>query len=138
MPYATYREYQTIYTGTLFKSKEQFVPCAKRASEYMNAITFGRLQDKNYTAVYGDVQRLVKKCCCALAENLFYYDAKLQPDAIVSGGAKQQESIGKYSATYSNPLDSLGTLTGGSFDAYQHNTALRYLGRTGLMYRGVD
>ena len=138
MPYATYKEYQTIYTGTLFTSKEQFVPCAKRASEYMNAITFGRLQDENCTAVYGDVQRLVKKCCCALAENLFYYDAKMQPDAIVSGGTKQSETNSRYSVTYSNPLDSLSTLTGGSFETYQYNTALRYLGRTGLMYRGVD
>lgn len=137
MAYATYREYQTIYSGTLFKSKEQFTQFAKRASEYMNAVTFGRLQDKNYTAVYGDVQRLVKKCCCALAENLFYYDAKMQPDAAVSGGTKQSESIGKYSVTYGNPLDSLSTLTGGSFETYQYNTALRYLGRTGLMYRGV-
>ena len=134
MPYATYKEYQTIYTGTLFKSKEQFVPCAKRASEYMDAVTFGRLE----SGVPEEHAEKVKKCCCALAENFFYYDAKMQPDAIVSGGAKQSESIGKYSVTYSNPLDSLGTLTGGSFETYQYNTALRYLGRTGLMYRGVE
>ena len=138
MPYATYKEYRLLYAGTLFTSKEQFVPCSKRASEYMNAITFGRLQDENCTAVYGDVQRLVKKCCCALAENFFYYDAKMQPDAAVSGGTKQSESIGKYSVTYSNPLDSLASLTGSSFSTYQYNTALRYLGRTGLMYRGVE
>lgn len=138
MPYATYKEYRLLYAGTLFTSKEQFVPCAKRASEYMNAITFGRLQDENCTAVYGDVQRLVKKCCCALAENFFYYDAKMQPDAAVSGGTKQSETNSRYSVTYSNPLDSLSTLTGGSFETYQYNTALRYLGRTGLMYRGVD
>lgn len=133
MPYATYKEYQTIYTGTLFKSKEQFVPCAKRASDYMDAVTFGRLEN----GVPEEFSEKLKKCCCALAENLFYYDAKMQPDAAVSGGTKQSESISKYSVTYSNPLDSLSTLTGGSFETYQYNTALRYLGRTGLMYRGV-
>lgn len=133
MPYATYREYQTIYTGTLFKFKEQFVPCAKRASEYMDAITFGRLESD----VPEEFAEKVKKCCCALAENIFYYDAKMQPDAAVSGGAKQSETIGKYSVTFRNPLDSLASLAGGSFETYQYNTALRYLGRTGLMYRGV-
>lgn len=134
MPYADFEEYQTIYTGTLFKSKEQFVPCAKRASDYMDAITFGRLE----SGVPEEFSEKVKKCCCALAENLFYYDAKMQPDAAVSGGAKQSETNSRYSVTYSNPLDSLSTLTGGSFETYQYNTALRYLGRTGLMYRGVD
>lgn len=134
MPYADFEEYQTIYTGTLFKSKEQFVPCAKRASDYMDAITFGRLE----SGVPEEFSEKLKKCCCALAENFFYYDAKMQPDAAVSGGTKQSESISKYSVTYSNPLDSLSTLTGSSFNTYQYNTALRYLGRTGLMYRGVD
>lgn len=133
MTYATYREYQIIYTGTLFKSKEQFVPFVKRASEYMDAVTFGRLED----GVPEEFSTKVKKCCCALAENLFYYDAKMQPDTIVSGGEKQSETIGKYSVTFRNPLDSLSSLTGSSFNTYQYNAALKYLGRTGLMYRGV-
>ncbi|MGN0631657.1 MAG: hypothetical protein ACI4JN_10050, partial [Ruminococcus sp.] len=76
--------------------------------------------------------RLVIKCCCALAENLFYYDLKLQPDT-----ARQSETIGKYSVTFRNPLDSLSTLSGSTFEEYQHRTAMQYLGHTGLMYRGV-
>lgn len=133
MAYATYREYQNVYSGTLFTSKEQFVTLAKRASEYIDAVTFGRLE----SGIPEEFVEKVKKCCCALAENLFYYDAKSQPDAAVSGGAKHQETISKYSVTFRNPLDSLSALTGGSFETYQYNTALRYLGRTGLMYRGV-
>lgn len=134
MPYADFEEYQTIYTGTLFSDYKQFATFAERASDYMDAITFGRLEN----GVPEEFSEKVKKCCCALAENFFYYDAKMQPDAAVSGGTKQSESISKYSVTYSNPLDSLSTLTGSSFENYQYNTALRYLGRTGLMYRGVD
>lgn len=134
MPYADFEEYQTIYTGTLFKSKEPFISFAKRASEYMDAVTFGRLEG----GVPEEFSDKVKKCCCALAENLFYYDVKMQPDAIVSGGEKQSETIGKYSVTFRNPLDSLSQLTGSSFNTYQYNTALEHLGRTGLMYRGVD
>ncbi|MDE6020830.1 MAG: hypothetical protein K2H01_07545 [Ruminococcus sp.] len=133
MAYATYREYQNVYSGTLFTSKEQFFPLSKRASEYIDAVTFGRLE----SGIPEEFAEKVKKCCCALAENIFYYDAKSQPDAAVSGGAKQQETISKYSVTFRNPLDSLSALTGGSFETYQYNTALRYLGRTGLMYRGV-
>lgn len=133
MTYATYREYQTIYTGTLFSDYKQFATFAERASDYMDAVTFGRLEN----GVPEEFSEKVKKCCCALAENLFYYDAKMQPDAAVSGGTKQSESISKYSVTFRNPLDSLSTLTGGSFETYQYNTALGYLGRTGLMYRGV-
>ena len=129
MAYASYEEYRTVYAGTLFVSEEKFQPCAERASDYMDSVTFGRLENKS---AYGDVERLVIKCCCALAENLFYYDIKLQPDT-----AKQSETIGKYSVTFRNPLDSLSTISGSTFEEYQYRTAMQYLGHTGLMYRGV-
>ena len=137
MAHATFEAYRTIYAGTLFTDENQLLPFAERASDYMDAVTFGRLTAPNIDTIYGDVQRLIIKCCCALAENLYYYDAKLHPEAAASGGAKQSESIGKYSVTYANPLDSLSTLTGSTFADYQYRTALQYLGRTGLMYRGV-
>lgn len=134
--YATYEEYRTVYAGTLFTSEESFLPFAERASDYMDSVTSDRLLE-DYQAVYGVIQRKVKKCCCALAENLRYYDLRMQPDAGASGGAKQSETQGRYSVTYANPLDSLSELSGGTFEAYQYSTALRYLGGTGLMYRGV-
>ena len=134
MAYATYEEYRTVYAGTLFSDYKQFQPFAERASDYMDSVTFGRLENKT---AYTENERLVKKCCCALSENLFYYDCKMQPDAIVSGGAKQSETIGKYSVTFRNPLDSLSTISGSTFEEYQYRTAMQYLGHTGLMYRGV-
>ncbi len=133
--YATYEEYRTVYAGTLFTSEEQFLPFAERASDYMDSVTFGRLQSEDTALIYGNVQRQIIKCCCALAENLYYYDAKSHPDT--ASGSKQSETIGRYSVTYANPLDSLSELSGGTFETYQYNTALRYLGGTGLMYRGV-
>lgn len=129
MAYATYEEYRTVYGGTLFASEEKFQPCAERASDYMDSVTFGRLENRT---AYMEHERLVIKCCCALAENLFYYDQKLRPDT-----AKQSETIGKYSVTFRNPLDSLSTISGSTFEEYQHRTAMQYLGHTGLMYRGV-
>lgn len=129
MAYASYEEYRTVYAGTLFSDYKQFMPFAERASDYMDSVTFGRLENK---AAYTEHERLVIKCCCALAENLFYYDIKLQPDT-----AKQSETIGKYSVTFRNPLDSLSTISGSTFEEYQYRTAMQYLGHTGLMYRGV-
>lgn len=134
MAYATFEDYRMIYGGVLFTADTQMLPFAERASDYMDAVTFGRLEDKT---AYMEHERLVIKCCCALAENLFYYDCKMQPDAIVSGGAKQSETIGKYSVTFRNPLDSLSTISGSTFEEYQHRTTMQYLGHTGLMYRGV-
>ncbi|MGN0592034.1 MAG: hypothetical protein ACI4JQ_02165 [Ruminococcus sp.] len=136
MAYATFEEYRTIYAGTLFTAENQMLPFAERASDYMDAVTFDRIAQN--PPQDGDTQRKIKKCCCALAENLYYYDAKLHPDAAASGGIKQSETSSKYSVTYANPLDSLSTLTGSTFQDYQYHTALQYLGRTGLMYRGVD
>lgn len=135
MAYATFEEYRTIYAGTLFTAENQLLPFAERASDYMDAVTFDRIAQN--PPQDGDTQRKIKKCCCTLAENLYYYDAKLHPDAAASGGTKQAESIGKYSVTFANPLDSLSALTGSTFADYQYRTALQYLGRTGLMYRGV-
>lgn len=133
MAYATYEEYRTVYAGTLFTSEEQFLPCSERASDYMDAVTFDRLSGIQYNS---DVQRKILKCCCAIAENLRYYDMKMQPDAAVSGNM-QSEHSGAYSVTYANPLDSLSTLSGSTFEQYQYQTALQYLGMTGLMYRGA-
>ncbi len=137
MAYANYEEYRTTYAGTLFTSEEQFLPFAERASDYMDGVTFGRLRSENTALIYGNVQRQIVKCCCAIAENLRYYDLRMQPDAGASGGVRQSETQGRYSVTYANPLDSLSELSGGTFETYQYNTALRYLGGTGLMYRGV-
>lgn len=134
MAYATFEDYRMIYGGVLFTADTQMLPFAERASDYMDSVTFGRLENKT---AYMEHERLVIKCCCALAENLFYYDCKMQPDAAVSGGAKQSETIGKYSVTFRNPLDSLSTISGSTFEEYQHRTAMQYLGHTGLMYRGV-
>lgn len=137
MVYATYEEYRTLYAGTLFKSEEQYLPYAKKASDFMDAVTSDRLRMPDYYRwVIENAQRQIKKCCCALAENELFYVLKTQPEA-ASSGAKQSEAIGEYSVTYVNPLDSLEKLTDGTFFHYQYQTAMQYLGRTGLMFRGV-
>lgn len=133
MAYASFEDYRLLYGGVLINFEHDFAPVAERASDYMDAVTFGRLQSSEYE--YGFVERQIKKCCCALAENLYRYDNRSQG---ASDGGKQSETIGKYSVTYSSPLDALGTLTGSTFADYQHRTALMYLGRTGLMYRGGE
>ena len=54
-------------------------------------------------------------------------------------GAKKSETQYHYSVTYSTPAETLtALLSGKSVSDYLYSICLRYLGRTGLMYRGCD
>ena len=129
MAYADFQYYMDIFRGTLISDSIQFGTLSERASEYIDMVTFNRLEDENLLKQH---ETNIKKCCCALAENIFRYDLQYNTDV------KSSESIGAYSVSYSNPLDNLTMLSGSTFLEYQYKTALKYLGCTGLMYRGLD
>ncbi|MGN1410960.1 MAG: hypothetical protein ACI4WH_00425 [Oscillospiraceae bacterium] len=97
-------------------------------------VTFYRIN----TEVLKDkpVEKLIKKCTCAIAEAYYIYDSNQLNDGNITG-AKTSEKIGQYSVSWANPLDSLENLTGGNFPSYLRKLCLKYLGCTGLMYRGV-
>ena len=94
---------------------EQFRTLSERASEFVDMVTFYRintdiLKDKS-------VESLIKKCTCAIAEAYYIYDiTQLNGETVT--GAKTSESIGQYSVSWANPLDSLENLTGGNFSSY--------------------
>ncbi len=96
-------------------------------------MTFGRLAG----SVPESFTESVKKCACALAEVF-----ELQRQAVVStngNSAKKSETQYHYSVTYSTPAETLtALLSGKSVSDYLYSICLRYLGRTGLMYRGCD
>ena len=82
------------------------------------------------------VEKLIKKCTCAIAEAYYIYDiTQLNGETVT--GAKTSESIGQYSVSWANPLDNLENLTGGNFLSYLKKLCTKYLGCTGLMFRGV-
>lgn len=131
--YADFPYYQDFYCGTVFSDAAIFRTAAARASDYIDNVTFGRLVD----GVPKPFAEPVKKCACALAEVF-----ELQRQVYIStdgSGAKKSETQYHYSVTYSTPTETLtALLSGKSVADYLYSICLRYLGRTGLMYRGCD
>ena len=133
--YADFTDYKDCYYGRQIADAEVFRTAAARASEYMDSVTFGRLE----SGVPEAFAEPVKKCCCALAE-AFYLQQQAYTCASTDGtGAKKSETQHNYSVTYSTPAETLASLLNGkSFSEYLYSLCLRYLGRTGLLYRGCD
>lgn len=135
--YADFPYYQDFYCGQVITDAVAFRTAAARASEYMDSVTFGRLID----GVPEKFEEQVKNSCCALAEAwALFLDAK---NGMLAGGkgAKTAETIGKYSVSYSTPTDVIAALLDGDtagLQNYMYSICVRYLGRTGLLYRGCD
>lgn len=138
MAYADFPYYQDFFKGTLIQSEETFRTFAERASEFIDTVTFDRLQDKNILDTY---QIKVSSCACALAEQFFRRNTAFS-NGIPSADdmPKTSESIGAYSVSFANPYDYLQELSmsDSDFKKSLKSVILRYLGNTGLLYRGVD
>ena len=132
--YADFPYYQDFDCGTVFTDAAAFRTAAARASDYIDNVTFGQLAGSSVPESFAES---VKKCACALAEVF-----ELQRQVVVStngNSAKKSETQHNYSVTYSTPAETLtALLSGKSVSDYLYGICLRYLGRTGLMYRGCD
>lgn len=140
MAYTDFPYYQESFLGNLIRDPTEFSRAAARASEYMDMVTFGRLLE-GISEAYTD---RTQSCCCALAEAIYTYQAygtgKTNPDG-TSTGAKVSESISKYSVSYASPTESISALLDGGTSGLQNylkSICMRYLGATGLLYRGCD
>ena len=131
--YADFPYYQDFYCGISITDAAAFRTAVARASDYIDNVTFGRLTG----SVPEPFAEQVKKCACALAE---VCELQRQVYASTDGsGAKKSETQHNYSVTYSTPTETLtALLSGKSVADYLYSICLRYLGRTGLMYRGCD
>ncbi|MDE7105084.1 MAG: hypothetical protein K2O36_04305, partial [Ruminococcus sp.] len=111
---------------------------AERASEFIDTVTFDRLADEELLNRY---KTKIQKCACALAEQFFRRNIAFS-DGIPSAEdmPKTSESIGSYSVSFANPLDYVQeiSMTDSDFQKSLKSTVLRYLGNTGLLYRGAD
>ncbi|WP_295219838.1 hypothetical protein [Ruminococcus sp.] len=137
MAYADFPYYQDFYLGNLIHDPTDFGRAAERASEYLDMATFGRLLDR----IPSELTSRIKKCCCALADAIYQYQA-YGVGSIGSGeiGLKTSESIGAYSVSYANPTESISVLLDGDASGlqdYLKSICMRYLGTTGLLYRGA-
>ena len=70
---------------------------------------------------------------------LAYGTGKTNADGSTGAGAKTSESIGAYSVSYASPTESISALLSGDASGlqdYLKSICMRYLGTTGLLYRG--
>ncbi len=114
--YADYEYYKDTYYGKM--AEEDFKRLSRQASTYLDHVTFGRIQ----TVTDEKIMEKVKDACCAVA------DAYLLNET----GVVSQETNDGISVTYVNGTGSK------TDDQRLYQAAVLYLGRTGLMYRGVD
>lgn len=94
---------------------------ARNASKIIDLYTFGRLEG------VGDIPKDVKFCCCELAELIFENETQSRDI-----GNKTSERIGSYSVSFSSKADSED-----AFKSKQYDIVIKWLGNTGLCYRGL-
>ena len=136
MPYADHTYYTQPYRGQRIKEAAMFLMYAERASEYIDMVTFDRLSG----GVPEEFAEKVQKCCCAIAEAFADY-ADYGGISTPNGSGKASETIGKYSVSYTTAAQTISGLlygTSAGLQDYLRSICIRYLGSTGLMYRGCD
>ncbi len=135
--YADFPCYQDFFRGTLITEEAVFCTFAERASEFIDTVTFDRLADEELLERH---KIKVQKCACVLTEQFFRRNIAFLdgvPDS--ENMPEMSESIGAYSVSHANPLDYIQeiSMSDSDFRKSLKSTVLRYLGNTGLLYRGV-
>lgn len=110
MAYADFTFYTQEFCGAAIP-EEAFGRCVARASEYLDALTSGAAQAEDDR---------VKRCASAIAEELYREEL---------GGRVTSQTVGSWSQTYAD--------SGSPLTRRISAIAARYLGRTGMLYRGV-
>ena len=128
--YTSYNYYESGYLmGRDPKlSEDEFPLWEKQAERVLNQYTFSRLAS-NFGLITDDV----KDCACELAELLYQADKSTQ-QAAEQGGILQSYSNDGESGTFDL---SQSTLTEEGKAKKISEIIHRYLGNTGLLYRGV-
>lgn len=94
---------------------------ARGASRIIDLYTFERLEGVE------DIPKDVKFCCCELAELICENETQSRDT-----GNKTSERIGSYSVVFSSKADREE-----SFKSKQYDIVIKWLGNTGLCYRGL-
>lgn len=139
LTYVDFPFYQDFFKGTLITDEATFRTFSERASEFVDTVTFDRLHDNK--EILDTCLLKVRKCVCALTEQFFRRNMAFSggiPDS--ENMPKTSESIGAYSVSMANPYDYVQeiSMTDADFQKSLKSTVLRYLGNTGLLYRGVE
>lgn len=99
-----------------------FLFYARQASKVIDRYTFERLKETK------DIPEEVQMCCCELAEAVFRRERQQN-----ASGGKTSEKIGTYSATFCSVQEASSAMA-----SEQRSIIMKWLGNTGLCYRGVN
>ena len=117
--YADYAFYTDKYLGRIIPNENDFAYYALRASEIIDNKTFGRINE---------ITPAVQLACCAAADEL-YSDASAKAKA---ASGVSSESVDGYSVSYR----AYNTEAEKVAEKKVNAAIERYLGSTGLMFRG--
>ena len=117
--YADYAFYTDKYLGRIIPNENDFAYYALRASEIIDNKTFGRINE---------ITPAVQLACCAAADEL-YSDASAKAKA---ASGVSSESVDGYSVSYR----AYNTEAEKVAEKRVNVAIKRYLGSTGLMFRG--
>ena len=117
--YADYAFYTDKYLGRIIPNENDFAYYALRASEIIDNKTFGRINE---------ITPAVQLACCAAADEL-YSDASARAKA---ASGVSSESVDGYSVSYR----AYNTEAEKAAEKRVNAAIKRYLGSTGLMFRG--
>lgn len=127
---ADYAFYQDNYYGDVL-SYDDFPKYATRADVYLEQYTMGRYDDEGLSE---SVVYAVKMAECAIAEQCA--TAEKQTNTIyesIGAGTVASESVGAHSVSYRSGADIRAAM-----EAEIKAIVNRYLGMTGLLYRGIS
>lgn len=132
--FAEYSDYKSEYEGIIIP-KESFNSFAMKASSKVNYFTFNRIDIEN---IEDDILVKVIFATCEVAE-LLYEQNQLRQKLYDDKSTIASETVGPRSVTYVNKsnLQSQRILNDEELDNTSYNICLKYLSRTGLMYRGI-
>lgn len=121
--YANYAFYTTEFDGNIIP-EETFHRVAARASAYVKAITFSRVDENN-------IPEEVKAATCAVAEIIY------KAESPTNEKEKKSETVGKLSVSYVTEQED-GQIKEKVLRKKQYAAAYPYLATTGLLYRGCS
>lgn len=129
MAYASFGFYQNTYLGDVIEDEETFLRLEKRAEEYLEHFTFGRLG--KWTSIE-QIRLLCGSAVCEMAEVLFWEGERKKK---YDGREIASEANDGYSVSFAGATDvERAALT--EHELYQ--AAFKYLSQTGLMDFGVS
>lgn len=118
MIYADYDYYQAEFDGTVIRSHDEFIACARLASAVLDDMTFGRVENLK------EIPDRVKDAVCAGAEAVCKY--RQRADSNVAS-----ESVGGWTRSYRTAN------AGESARSTAREEMLPYVDGTYLTYRGL-